>query len=347
MNISRQLHDRFDPVVSHVKQTFNSVIASGSALIVIHNDSIVSEEYWGRHSSNLGSRPIQEDTQFHVASVRKSYIGFAVAYARYKGYIASIDDQVIKYLSDLDANLLHSTTIRHLLTHTHGLNRSEGTIYREFAPGKSWAYRGIGIDMLTQIVKITTGKTVAEIVTEQVFQPLGFKQSGWYGNKNDKLVEVILRHPNDPAWYTSESTDGDKMNMYVSARELAYWGYLHLQEGLINKKQIIPREIINLATSVQSPKSLDLDLPQNGYLWFLKDLPSKKTEIGENVPQGTYQILGYTGSTVLVIPKHNLVAVRMFNSFGSPTGFDYLEDIRSFGDTIMKCILNDSKRGST
>jgi hypothetical protein len=73
-------------------------------------------------------------------------------------------------------------------------------------------------------------------------------------------------------------------------------------------------------------------------LWFVKDLPAKKSEIGAGVPKGSYQILGYTGVTLLVIPQENLVAVRMFNSFGSPEGYDYLSDVRSFGDTVMSCL---------
>ncbi|SDZ84280.1 Beta-lactamase [Thalassobacillus cyri] len=93
-----------------------------------------------------------------------------------------------------------------------------------------------------------------------------------------------------------------------------------------------------MATSIQSPANLDRDLPQNGFLWFVKDLPSKKTEIGDNVPGGSFQILGYTGVTLLVIPEENLVAVRMFNSFGSPEGFDYLSDVRSFGNTVVDCL---------
>ncbi len=53
---------------------------------------------------------------------------------------------------------------------------------------------------------------------------------------------------------------------------------------------------------------------------------------------GSFQILGYTGVTLLVIPEENLVAVRMFNSFGSPEGFDYLSDVRSFGNTVVDCL---------
>lgn len=65
---------------------------------------------------------------------------------------------------------------------------------------------------------------------------------------------------------------------------------------------------------------------------------AKQNEIGDDVPHGSYQILGYTGVTLLVIPKYETVAVRMFNSWGSPLGYDYLEDVRAFGDWVVKCL---------
>jgi CubicO group peptidase (beta-lactamase class C family) len=339
MNLDKKKNKRFDLLVSNVRNTSNEVDCSGASILVIHHDKIVAEEYWGKHSKDPNARPIQEDTQFHVASVRKSYIGFAVAYAVVKGYIESIDDLVTKYLPFNKILELNGTTIRHLLTHTHGLTKTNGRIDREFPAGENWAYRGIGIDMLTQIVESTTGKSVAEIVTEKVLRPLHLTETGWYGELNEKLVEVI-RKPNDKNWTTSKSTDGDKMNMYVSTRDLAKWGYFHLKQGYVNGEQVISKEIINLATSLQSPKLLNTELPQNGFLWFVKDMPANKSEIGDLVPKSSYQILGYTGVTLLIIPQHNLVAVRAFNSFGSPDGFDYLADVRKFGDTVMSCLLN-------
>ncbi|SES10388.1 CubicO group peptidase, beta-lactamase class C family [Salipaludibacillus aurantiacus] len=339
MIINGKKNTKFDSVVSNVRKTSEEVDCSGASVFIIHDDRIVTEEYWGKHSKEPDSRRIQEDTRFHVASVRKSYIGFAVAYAVNKGYIGSIDDSIIKYLPPNEIAILNETTIRHLLTHTHGLKSINGEIYREFPSGENWAYRGIGINMLTQIVKNTTGKSVAEIVANNVFKPLKFTETGWYGDINEKLVDVI-RKPNDPNWTTSKSTDGDRMNMYVSSRELAKWGYFHLKQGYVNGEQIVSNEIIDIATSLQSPNSIDAELPQNGYLWFVKDLPARKSEIGGLVPKGSFQILGYTGVTLLVIPQHNLVAVRAFNSFGSPNGFDYLHDVRKFGDTIMTCLLN-------
>ncbi|RDW19907.1 serine hydrolase domain-containing protein [Oceanobacillus chungangensis] len=338
MIINRMISTQFNSVVSNVRKISEIVDCSGASVVIIHNDNIVTEKYWGKQSKDPDAREIQEDTQFNVASVRKSYIGFAVAYAIYEGFIDSIDDSILKYLP-LKNPILNGTTIRNLLTHTHGLRSINGEICREFMPGENWAYRGIGVDMLTAIVKNTTGKSVADIVANNVLIPLNLSETGWYGKMNEKMADVI-RKANDPNWSTSMNTDGDKMNMYVSSRELAKWGYLHLKKGYINGKQIIPNEIINIATAVQSPSSLDAELPQNGCLWFVKDLLARKSEIGELLPKGSYQILGYTGVTLLVIPEHNLVAMRAFNSFGSPDGFDYLADVREFGDTIMTCLLN-------
>ncbi|MBM7702937.1 serine hydrolase domain-containing protein [Metabacillus iocasae] len=331
---------QFDSVSSQVKGTSEFVNCSGAALYIIHNDEVVVEKYWGKHSKDPHSRSIQADTQFHVASVRKSYIGFAVAYAVRNGFISSIDTPVADYFPLMDPHILDTTTIRHLLTHTHGLRSIDGQMVREFPPGSSWAYRGIGVEMLTQLVKKATNQSVAQILAELVFKPLHFTESEWCGKTHEKLVDVI-RKPDDPSWATSKSTDGDKMNMYVSARELAKWGYLHLQKGNVNGKQQIPPELFKLATRLQSPSLVDKELPQNGYLWFVKDWPAAKSEIGELVPKGSFQILGYTGVTLLVIPTYKLVAVRAFNSFGSPEGFDYLADVREFGDTIMKCLLNE------
>jgi CubicO group peptidase (beta-lactamase class C family) len=332
----------FEPVLDHVNCTFNKVICSGASTLIIHKDSIVLEQYIGKQSGGKGARAVQADTQFHVASVRKSYIGFAMSYALFYGYINSIDDNVLTYLPELDKNIWKDTTIRHLLTHTHGLKQGENGTVREFTSGSNWTYRQVGIDVLTKIVKRTTNKSVADIIHESVFIPLGFNESNWYSKKHNKLVDVMLRYEGDEDWRTSDSTEGDKMNMYVSTRELAYWGYLHLKKGKINGKQIVPREIIDMATSLQSPSTIHKDLPQNGFLWFVKDLPATKTEIGHQVPKGSYQILGFTNVTLLVIPEKDIVAVRMFNSFGSPKGYDYLSDVRSFGDTVMKCAKNES-----
>jgi CubicO group peptidase (beta-lactamase class C family) len=95
---------------------------------------------------------VSRTSQFNIAFARKSYLGLAVAYAIYEGKIKNIDDYAINYFDNYNKNLLGKTTIRHLVTHSHGLNeREDGTICREFEPGQGWAYRGINVLMMAQL----------------------------------------------------------------------------------------------------------------------------------------------------------------------------------------------------
>jgi CubicO group peptidase (beta-lactamase class C family) len=337
--LEKELSSHFNLLVEHVKKIHKIRMASASALMVIHNDKIVTETYDGFHSNIPSAKPVQSQSQFNVASVRKSFIGFSVAWAKYNGDINSIDDPVLNYLPELDKDVMEGITLRHLLTHTHGLRTNEkGQLYNHCMVGNGWDYRGENIKMLTEIVHKATGKTVAQICQEQVFIPMGLTEIGWRTEPLEELVQVVHGTDSEASWHLRESPNGDMQNLFSSTRNLAFWGYLHLKKGYINGKQIIPEKIIDWTTALQSPKLPNSELPQNGYLWQVKDSPAKQSEIGSEVPSGSYQILGVMEQVVLIIPTQNIVVVRMMNRLGNPPGYKYLESIRSFGDCVMQCL---------
>ena len=168
----------FENVRTHVEESAVKLGASGAALFIIHNDKILTESYFGKQSNVKHARDVKADTQFHIASVRKAYIGFAAAYAIYNGYF-SIDDPIRRFVEDSHLSAYDGVTIRHLLTHTHGLKMADGKLVSEYKPGESWAYRGPNIELLTTIIKKTTGQSVADIVKEQVIEPVGFQSTEW------------------------------------------------------------------------------------------------------------------------------------------------------------------------
>ncbi|MFD2630062.1 serine hydrolase domain-containing protein [Oceanobacillus kapialis] len=332
----------FEDVYTHVKESAEKLDSSGAALIIIHNDKIVTESYFGKQSNAKHARDVKADTQFHIASVRKSYIGFAAAYAIHNGYF-SIDDPISRFVEDPYLPAYEGVTIRHLLTHTHGLIIADGKLVSEYKPGESWAYRGPSIELLTSLIKKTTGKSVADILKEHVIEPVGFKSTEWIKmSQPHTKIAATIRDGDNPIWTETDVVDGSGMNMYVSAKELAMWGYLHLAEGKWEGKQVIPREIIQMATSIQTPDP-SLPIHKNGFLWFVKDTNHTFNQIGDIVPKGSYQLLGYTKVALLVIPEENVVEVRMFNRYVSTEGYDYLKDIRSFGDTVYKCSIKESR----
>ncbi len=309
--------------------------SSASALVVLKDNKIVLEHYSGYHSNVDHSIPITKYSKFNIASARKSYLGLAIAFALYEKKIKSLDDYAKDYFDEYDKELLANTTIRHLVTHSHGLHQKEdGTIFREFDAGKGWAYRGINVSMMVELINRLYGKSSAQFLKERVFEPLGLHGTDWYTNPNEELVKVI-NDPNEAATYKLGNTnDGSCSNLHTTARDFALWGNLHLNKGYLNGKQIVPKDVIQLATHVQSPNYHDKVTPLNGLFWYVQEQPTLKSEIGERVPKGSYQILGITGPTLLVIPKHNLVVAKMYNKRYNYGGENYLHYLREFSNIV-------------
>jgi CubicO group peptidase (beta-lactamase class C family) len=320
----------FQSLISYVEDIKERNHSSGAALVIIKDNKVVLEHYSGYHSNAPNSRPIHESSQFNIASARKSYLGLCVAYALYEGKIKSLDDLAVEYFDAYDTNLLGKTTIRDLVTHSHGLHEIDGVMFREFPPGENWAYRGINIVMMTELINKLYGKSFPELLKERVFDPIGMKETFWHTEPNEKLVQVV-DDPNAPATYKLGLTsDGMDSNLHTSPREFAQWGNLHLNKGM----QIVPEEVIRLATQAQNPFYQNKDLPQNGFFWYVQDTPALRSEIGERVPKGSYQILGITGPTLLVVPEYNLVVAKMYNKRYNYGGGNYLHYLREFSNLV-------------
>ncbi|WP_163582914.1 serine hydrolase domain-containing protein [Gracilibacillus saliphilus] len=275
---------------------------------------------------------MEEDSRFNIYSARKSYIGLAVAILLNDGKINSLDDLALEYVAGLNDNLYKGITLRHLVTHTHGLKFMNDELIRSSSPGSEWVYNDAGLSLLYKIITNISKRTVNGILQEYVFNPLEFSETGWESTYQNNLVADVFELPEDPKIRLDKDT-GFERNLYVSAREFAHWGYLHLNNGNLHGKQVLPRNIFEFTTSIQTPKDM-FHTPQNGFFWFKNDNAYLNSELGEELPINSYQILGASGCACLVIPEYKAVAVRMYNKIGNPVGYDYLRDIKDFGNLV-------------
>ncbi|MCU5111909.1 MULTISPECIES: serine hydrolase domain-containing protein [Bacillus] len=334
----------YDKLISWVENIKEENHSSATALCIIKDNKIVLEHYSGHHSNISTSKKITASSQFNVASARKSYLGLMVAYALYEGKINSIDDEAIKYFNDFDPVLLGKTTIRHLVTHSHGLGETnDGTIFREFEPGQAWAYRDINVRMVTRLIYQLYNKSFPEMLKERVFDLANFKETGWRIQQDENLVKVVDNPNEDAISEIGTVDDGTEKNLFVSAREFAYWGNLHLKQGVINGKKIVPKEVIEIATGLHSPTFTNNELPQNGLFWYVQNEPALSSELGERVPKGSYQILGITGPTLLVIPECNVVVAKMYNKRYNYGGDNYLYYLREFSNLVADTFRNGNR----
>ena len=334
----------YDKLISWVEDIKEKNHSSATALCIIKDNKIVLEHYSGYHSNTSTTKRVTASSQFNVASARKSYLGLMIAYALYEGKINSIDDEAIKYFKDFDPALRSKTTIRHLVTHSHGLEETnDGIIFREFEPGQGWAYRDINVRMMTRLIYQLYNKSFPELLKERVFKPANFQETGWRVQRDENLVDVVNNPNEDAISEIGTVDDGTEKNLFVSAREFAQWGNLHLNQGGIDGKQIVPKEVIKIATSLQSPTYANKELPQNGLFWFVQNEPAQLSELGERVPKGSYQILGITGPTILVIPEYNVVVAKMYNKRYNYGGDNYLYYLREFSNLVVDTFRNSNR----
>jgi CubicO group peptidase (beta-lactamase class C family) len=323
---SRIKSEAFNQLNQSVLETKNAISATAASALIIHNGLIVNEWYSGRHEAAENSRLVDAESQFNIASVRKTYLGFAVSLALHEGRISSLNDYVSTYLGDLDDNVIGNTTIRHLLTHTHGLYSPSK---RMFPAGTDWNYNNAGVNLLIRIVDKVFEQPLAKVIEEKLLLPYGLSETGWRKEKNEKLLWLNEAYAGDL---------GGEANLFVSTRELGYWGYLHLTKGFYQGKQILPNSIFEKAVTIITPSALDECLPRNGYFWWVQDRPRPSSELGGQLPEGSYQSLGIYGNALLVIPEYHVVAVRMLNQTQrNAPGYDYLKDIQNFGNMVLNC----------
>ncbi|MCP1311483.1 serine hydrolase domain-containing protein [Paenibacillus tyrfis] len=271
------------------------------------------------------------ESQFNVGSIRKTYLGLAISLLVEQGLIKSIDEEIGDYLDEYKG-VANGITLRHLLTHTHGLNKQAEELSREFQPGENWAYRNLGITMLFELVSNLSRKSLSTFMRENVFEIYKLNETGWRTEFHEELIYNYYKDK-DPWVGPNNSDAGDQSNLFVSARDLAMWGYIHLKKGRLNGKQLLPPSVFERVTSLATPGTVPLHLPRNGYIWWLQsDTPLN--QIGECLPSSSYQILGITGCACLVILEYDAVVVRMYNQLANTGEYDYLKDIRQFGNLV-------------
>lgn len=112
---------------------------------------------------------------------------------------------------------------------------------------------------------------------------------------------------------------------------------------MIDDKQIVPKEVIKIATSLQSPTFINKELPQNGVFWFIQNETAQLSELGERIPKGSYQILGITGPTILVIPEYNVVVAKMYNKRYNYGGDNCLYYLREFSNLVADTFSNGNR----
>jgi methyl acetate hydrolase len=212
----------------------NAVAANdvtGVVAVGADRDAVVYDGAFGK--ANVGTdAPMATDTVFWLLSITKALTATAYMQLIELGRLHPEDD-ASKYLPELAAPMVlegfdtdgkprlrpakRATKVRHLLTHTAGytysvwseaLTRYEQvtgmpdiatcknaafTAPLEFDPGERWQY-GINMDWTGKLVEAITDQSLEIYFRENIFAPLGMKDSGFLIGSKQKLRVATLHN---------------------------------------------------------------------------------------------------------------------------------------------------------
>ena len=305
---------RMDPeVLDRLHQILPGTTVSSMVTV---RDGVIVDEYY--------KEGYDETSAFPIHSCSKSITSALVGIAIQQGYIGGVDDLLSDYLPQV-AELEGAgkeLTLRHLLTHTSGLEWREWTgptNWMEFQTAENWVdyilgrqqvaqpgavfnYSTGNTHLLAAALEAAVGKSLLEYGRENLFAPMGIETLTW---------------GTDPQGVT----DGGN-GVRISSLDAARFGQLYLQKGSWKGEQLVPESWVEESTTPQNGGYGD-SAGSYGYQWWIR--PYTQGAYGSYPPPygpaqyDTYMAFGAWGQFIIVVPQLELVTV--ITSQGPQGGF--------------------------
>ncbi len=252
--------------MEQVVQSYVSSKQFMGSVLVARDQTIVLDEGYG--FANLEwNVPNSPTTKFRLGSITKQFTSASIFLLKERGKL-EVDDPVKKYMPDAPA-AWDKVTVFNLLTHTSGIpsftgfpdyasteaipTTPEKLVARfrdkplEFQPGEKWNYSNSGYVLLGYLIEKISGQPYAKFVQENIFNPLGMKDSGYDSNS-----AIILRRasgyapsPNGPvnAGYIDMSIPLSAGGLYSTTEDLLRW-----EHGLFEGQLLSPASLQKMTT---------------------------------------------------------------------------------------------------
>ena len=217
----------------------------GAALMVVMNDTLVISKGFGIANLETGA-PVTPETNFRMASVSKQFTAFCILLLAQNSQL-KLDDPVAMYLPELPP-FAQSVTIKHLLTHSSGLQDYEALIPSSrttqvsdadvlsmlshsdslyFLPGSRFRYSNTGYCLLTQVIERVAKMPYPDFIRKNVFVPLGMNNTFIMQQKVSIPHRAFGYHLQHGKWQFADqsitsATMGDGC-VYTSPEDFAKW----------------------------------------------------------------------------------------------------------------------------
>lgn len=313
----------------------------GMSLVIVKDDKVI-------YAKGLGYKDFENkiaataDTQFAIGSATKAFTALSVLITQDEGKL-SLDNSpktVLPYFKMADPDTDKNMTIRDLLTHSSGLNRTDiamisGKLNRaelirvagEAKPvaklREKFGYQNLMFAAAGEVVAVAQKQPWEKFVPERIFKPLGMKNSTMSIREMARAKDHSLGYS-----YNFDTKETQKLpfreidqvapagSINSSANDMAKWLRFVLGGGVIDGKRLVSEKSFEEWLKPQM-KVNPTGTVNYGLGWFIQ----KWNDL--TVVQHGGNIDGFN-AMVAMIPEKKLGFVMLTNVSGSPLGSDLM-----------------------
>ncbi len=332
-NATPDLNARLGAIEKALDEKRNELGIPGASLVIVKDDKVI-------YLKGLGVKdferklPVTPDTLFAIGSASKAFTALASVMSADEGKL-SLEDSPKKFLpyfklrdADADAKI----TIRDLLSHRSGLNRTDlamvtnllnreelirvaGMAKPTAKLGEKFQYQNVMYAAAGEVVAKAQNSTWDEVITNRIFKPLGMKAT-------DTTVAAMQQSPDYSLGYEYNATTKQTRRLPMreipasapagainsNARDMAEWLRFMLAGGVINGRRLVSEKGFNELITKQINVAGNVDY---GMGWFLRQWDGHKVvEHGGNID-------GFNAQ-VAMMPDQKLGFVLLTNVTASP-----------------------------
>ncbi|MFP4446914.1 MAG: serine hydrolase domain-containing protein, partial [Desulfosudaceae bacterium] len=196
---------------------------------------------------------------------------------------------VLRMASGLNFHEAYNEPISHTTDAYYGkhLRRLINSLEVVEDPGTVYYYRSGDTMLLGMVLEAATGMSISDFAEKNLWQPLGaVGDAQWSLDREGGLEKAYCC-------------------FYSNARDFARIGYLYLNRGRVNGRQLVPESYVQQSlTPIMLPDRHGEMVDYYGYQWWLFAYAGTPV----------FYARGILGQYIFVLPEENMVVVRLGHS---------------------------------
>jgi beta-N-acetylhexosaminidase len=327
----------FNNAFAIIDSFINKKIFPGAQIFVSKKGKILASQGFGSHTYENKSPPVTEHSIYDIASITKILSTTPIIMKLVSQKKINLDHPVKQYIPEFNGPFKNKVTLRHLLTHSAGLEpyieyfledkiKSKNEIINDiinrellFEPGSQMKYSDLGMILLAEVISIVQNKSFKSLAEKYIFTPFNMENTSF--NPSKELLHQIVPTEIDNRFRKrlvhGEVHDENAFilggvaphaGIFSTAKDIGNYFQMLLNGGTWLGKRYFNSSIINQFTKRQN-------IPINSDRAIGFDTPSRngKSSAGDFFGDLSFGHLGFTGTSVWADPENDIIIVLLTN----------------------------------